>query len=48
MALEYDSPEKIAEYLTIVSTKSMGLSAAKEHDLAIANLILEIKESIGL
>jgi hypothetical protein len=26
----------------------MGLSAAKEHDLAIAKQILEVKDAIGL
>ena len=48
MAMEYKSPEKIAEYLTEVTTESMGLSAAKEHDLTIAKLIMEVKESIGI
>lgn len=48
MALEYESPIKIAEYLTIVTTESMGLSENKSHDLAIAKQILEIKESIEL
>lgn len=48
MAIEYESPEKIAEYLTMVSTESMGLSAARDHDMDVAKLIMEVKESIGL
>ncbi|MEP4548151.1 MAG: hypothetical protein ABJ000_18360 [Saccharospirillum sp.] len=48
MALEYRSPDKIAKYMTIVATQSMGLSEAKGHDLTIAKLILEVKESIGI
>jgi hypothetical protein len=48
LALEADTPEPIANYLTVVTTENMGLSAAKEHDLKIASLILEIKEEIGL
>ncbi|WXG53380.1 MAG: hypothetical protein RNU03_01360 [Candidatus Sedimenticola sp. (ex Thyasira tokunagai)] len=48
MALEYASPEPIAEYLGIVTTENMGLASAKEHDLAIATQILEVKESLGI
>jgi len=48
MAIEFQSPDKVSEYLTAVATESMGLSETKEHDLAIAKLILEAKESIGL
>ena len=47
-ALESDSPEAIAEYLGMVSTKSMGLSSATAHDMKIAQMIIEIKESLGL
>ena len=46
LVLENDSPERSAEYLTIVATESMGLSATKESDLKIAKLILEIKDGI--
>ncbi|MCU7805091.1 MAG: hypothetical protein KZQ92_23045 [Candidatus Thiodiazotropha sp. (ex Lucinoma borealis)] len=48
MALEYEKPEPIAEYLGVVTTESMGLSSAKEHDLAIAKEILEVKEALGI
>ena len=48
LALVYCKPEPIAEYLTVVRTENMGLSEVKSHDLAIAKLILEIKEWIGL
>ena len=44
MVLEYEQPEKFAEYLTQVSTESMGLSSSPEHDLNIAKLVLTIKE----
>ena len=47
-ALEGDSPEPIAKYLGVVSTESMGLSATPEHDMEIAKMIIEIKESLGL
>jgi hypothetical protein len=48
LALENISPEPIAEYLSIITSENMGLSRAKSHDMAIAKLILEIKEGIGL
>ncbi len=48
LALENESPEPIAEYLSIVTTENMGLAGAKSHDMEIANLILEIKQDIGL
>jgi len=48
IALNSKSPEPIAEYLSIITNKNMGLSLARSHDLAIAELILEIKEGIGL
>ena len=47
-ALESDSPEQITKYLGVASTESMGLSAAPEHDMEIAKMIIEIKESLGL
>jgi hypothetical protein len=47
-AMESDSPEPIAKYLGVVSTESMGLSAAPEHDLNIAQMIIEIKNGLGL
>lgn len=43
-ALENDNPAPIAEYLTLVTTESMGMSAAKEYDLKIAKLILLAKK----
>lgn len=45
LVLECDSPEKIAGYLTMVTTESMGLTANRERDFEIANLLLEIKKS---
>lgn len=48
LASEHDNPKAIAEYLTEVTTESMGLSPAKEHDLRIAMLIIEIKDSIDI
>ncbi len=44
MALEYEAPEKIAEYLTAISTEHMGLSSQPEHDLNIAKLVLSVKK----
>ena len=48
LALESSKPEPIADYLTVIATEKIGLSEAKLHDLAIAKLILEIKEGIDL
>lgn len=48
MAMEHQTPDNIAEYLTLVATESMGLSAAREHDRAIAELIMEVKDSLEL
>ncbi|WP_305909043.1 hypothetical protein Q9L42_007610 [Methylomarinum sp. Ch1-1] len=48
LALENDTPEPIADYLTVITTENMGLSKAREHDLKIARLILEVKEGIAL
>ncbi len=48
LALENKTPQPIANYLSVITTDNMGLSEAKSHDMAIAKLILEIKEGIGL
>jgi len=48
LTMESDSPEPIAEFLGVVSTESMGLSAAAEHDRQIAELIIEVKQGLGL
>ena len=48
LALENEKPEPIANYLSVVTTESMGLSEEKSHDLKIAKLILEIKEGLEL
>ncbi len=48
LALENESPQPIANYLSVITTDNMGLSEVKSHDMAIAKLILEIKEGIGL
>ncbi|WP_394167014.1 hypothetical protein [Neptunomonas phycophila] len=48
IALQNEAPEPIAKYLTIATTENMGLSSAEEHDLSIAKIILEIKDSIGI
>jgi len=47
-ALENKSPDPIAKYLGVVTTENMGLSLAAAHDRKIAELILEIKEGLGL
>jgi hypothetical protein len=44
MLLEFDDPKPIADYLSEVSTKSMGLSLQSEADLRIAKLALKLKE----
>lgn len=48
LALENNDPEPIANYLSVIATENMGLSEAKQHDIKIAKLILEIKEGVGL
>lgn len=48
LTLENNSPEPIADYLTVIATENMGLSEARQHDMKIAKLILEIKEDVGL
>lgn len=45
MALEYEKPDQIAEYLNQISTEHMGLSSRPEHDLNIAKLVLSVKEA---
>lgn len=47
-AMESDSPEPIAKYLGVASTENMGLSAAPEHDMNVAQIIIEVKEGLGL
>ncbi len=47
-AMESDTPEPIQKYLGVVTTESMGLSSASANDRKIAELILEIKEGLGL
>ena len=47
-AMENESPEPIAKFLGVVTTENMGLSSAAAHDLKIAELILEVKEGLGL
>lgn len=47
-AMKSKSPEPIAKYLSVVSTENMGLSAAPEHDMKIAKIIIEVKENLGL
>ena len=44
LAIGFETPEKIAEYLTTISSGYMGLGAQPEHDLKIANLVLSVKE----
>lgn len=48
LALESDKPEPIAEFLGDIATERMGLGASKERDMAIASLILSVKQSLGL
>jgi len=47
IAIESSAPEPLAEHLSQIATERMGLSSAKEHDLKIANLIMEIKDEIN-
>lgn len=47
-AMESDSADPIAEFLGVVVTQCMGLSAAPEHDIKIAKMIIEVKKSLGL
>ena len=47
IALESSSPEPIADYLNKIATERMGLSSAKEHDLKIAKIIIELKDEHG-
>lgn len=46
IAIENDKPGPIAKDLNNIAVVSMGLHSAKNHDLSIAKLILEFKESI--
>jgi hypothetical protein len=48
LALESNNSRTIANYLTIITTENMCLPEENNHDLYISNLILEIKEGIGL
>lgn len=44
-AMESESPEPIARYLGVVISESMELSASPDHDMKIAKLIMEVKDS---
>lgn len=44
MSLANETPDKIAEYLTLISTEHMGLSSRQQHDLNIAKLVMSAKE----
>ena len=44
LALESENPSPIAEYLTLVTTERMGMSAAEQYDLKVAKLILAAKK----
>ena len=48
LALEGNHPESIANYLTDITTKNIGLPESTLHDMDISKLILEIKKGIGL
>ena len=48
LAMEHTNPQSIADYLTKVRTKTMGLSHSDWHDLEIAKKILNFKKAIGL
>ena len=47
-ALEPNPVESISNYLSVISTENMGLSPMPEHDLEIANLIVEVKMSLDV
>ena len=44
LALDNDSPQAIAEYLTKITTERIGLQANVEHDLKISKLIIALKK----
>jgi len=43
---ESANEERIADYLGTITTESMGLSAKREHDIAVARLLIDWKETI--
>lgn len=47
IALKSSSPEPLAEYLNKIATERMELKSAKEHDLRIAQMIMELKDRIN-
>ena len=44
LVLANDTPAPIAEYLNHISVNNMGLGSGIEHDLEVAELLLELKE----
>lgn len=44
LALDNDSPEAIAEYLTEIPTQRIGLQANVERDKKIAKLVIALKK----
>ncbi|ELG5191691.1 hypothetical protein RAL09_004429 [Vibrio vulnificus] len=47
LVMKSQSPQEICKYLT-ESTQYMGLQLSRDHDLAIAKLILEVKDSLDI
>jgi len=47
-ALQPNPVEPISNYLNVISTENMGLPPVPEHDLKIANLIVEVRKSLDV
>ncbi|HAT8493267.1 hypothetical protein HKA89_03030 [Vibrio parahaemolyticus] len=47
LVMQSQSPQEICKYLT-ESTQYMGLQLSRDHDLAVAKLILEVKDSLDI
>ncbi|WP_350225365.1 hypothetical protein [Vibrio parahaemolyticus] len=47
LVMQSQSPQEICKYLT-ESTQYMGLQLSRGHDLAVAKLILEVKDSLDI
>ncbi|MFT6100350.1 MAG: hypothetical protein ACJAYF_002904 [Arenicella sp.] len=44
LVLNNDTATEVAEYLNTVSTQTMSLNSAAEHDSEVAEFLLELKE----
>ncbi|GMG88760.1 hypothetical protein MNKW57_30810 [Biformimicrobium ophioploci] len=48
LVLEGESPESVAAHLTELAKTSMGLSSQSEHDLAVAKIMIGVREYLEL